>query len=631
MIWLAAGAVAAPAAHALAQPKPPAPKAAPAPAKPPATVEGVTVTADPQAFRSSIDRRSYGVATDLQATSGSIGDALRNVPSVQVDVQGNVSLRGDSNVTIMIDGKPSGMFRGEGRAQALQQLPADQIERVEVLTNPSAAFSPDGAAGVINLVTKKTRKPGRSGSMRANLGSEGRANGGISGAYNSRKLTVAGDLSARHEKQKFHAVDDRSRLDAASGQFLDSQQVIDSGNGIDMVFGRASVDYDPDAKTRLSAELRINLFDIESKGYNSTVRETASSGPLQVLERLNRIGQARSNGEASATWRRKFAGDDHELVVNVSHELTQEDRDRAVASSSRVPILPDSFEAFVVDNSYAQTELKADYTRPMPGESKLKVGYQFQFDDNDYDQVGRRGGVANALPVDPNLTNRFLYKQALNAAYATYERPFGDLTVLAGLRLEDVRVDLDQVTDRVTAENDYFRAYPSLHLAYTFSEDQQLKLSYSLRVQRPQPQDLNPFRAYQDPFNYQAGNPNLKPQETQSFEAGYQYRHSGTFYLATLYYRASENGVTDVVRDLGGGVLLTTKENLNKGRAGGLELVANGRFNPKITYNLSGNAFWNEIDASALGFTGKRSGYALSGRANLNWQVTAKDFIQLNG
>jgi outer membrane receptor protein involved in Fe transport len=350
-----------------------------------------------------------------------------------------------------------------------------------------------------------------------------------------------------------------------------------------------------------------------------------------VLDRLTLATQKRDNGEASVTWRRKFAGDDHELVASLSHELTDQGGHRQVTNIGRAPVLPEIFETFVSDNGFAQTELKADYTRPMPGEAKLKAGYQFQFDDNDYDTVGRRGPVAGALPVDPSLTNRFLYKQTLNAAYATYERPFGDLTVLAGLRLEDVRLDLNQVTDRVKVENDYFRAYPSLHLSYPFSENQQLNLSYSLRVQRPQPQDLNPFRSYQDPLNYRAGNPNLKPQETHSFEAAYQYRHSGTFYLATLYYRQSYDGVTDVVRDLGGGVILTTKENLSESRAGGLELVANGRLSPKLTYNVSGNLFWNEIDASELGFTDTRSGFALSGRANLNWQVTAKDFIQLNG
>jgi outer membrane receptor protein involved in Fe transport len=194
-----------------------------------------------------------------------------------------------------------------------------------------------------------------------------------------------------------------------------------------------------------------------------------------------------------------------------------------------------------------------------------------------------------------------------------------------------VLIDIDQVTSKLRAENDYFRAYPSLHLAYKLSDEQRVSASYSRRVQRPQAYDLNPFRIYVDPFNYREGNPDLGPQVTDSFEAAWQRRGGGTFYLATLYYRQSRDGVTDVVRDLGDGVLLTTRENLGESRSGGLELVANGRLTKAVTYNVSGNVYWNEIEARRLGFTGTRSGYSLGGRANLNWQVTPKDFIQLNG
>src|SRR6185437_11367669 len=155
------------------------------------TVEGVTVTgASQNGMRTSIDRRSYGVAGDLATTTGSISDALKNIPSVEVDVNGNVSLRGDTNVTILIDGKPSGMFKGASAAQALQAMAADSIERVEVITNPSAAFSPEGSAGIINLVTKTTRKAGGSGSARLNVGTSNHYNGGVTAAYTSNKLTL---------------------------------------------------------------------------------------------------------------------------------------------------------------------------------------------------------------------------------------------------------------------------------------------------------------------------------------------------------------------------------------------------------------------------------------------------------
>jgi outer membrane receptor protein involved in Fe transport len=208
--------------------------------------------------------------------------------------------------------------------------------------------------------------------------------------------------------------------------------------------------------------------------------------------------------------------------------------------------------------------------------------------------------------------------------------------VLGGLRLEGVQLNLDQVTSNLVHDTDYFKVYPSLHLAYRFANDQQLILSYSKRVQRPNPQDLNPFLVKIDTLNFRAGNANLQPQITHSFEAGYQYKAGQTFYLATLYYRQNEHGVTDVVTSLGNGVLLTTKENLSQSKAAGLELVANGHLNKALSYNVSTNLYWNEIDATGqgldqlVGVAGRRSAFAAGGRGSLTWQATAKDSLQFN-
>ncbi|HEV7386647.1 MAG TPA: TonB-dependent receptor plug domain-containing protein, partial [Phenylobacterium sp.] len=183
-----------------------APAASQAPAKPAAkTVEGVTVTgASQNGLRTSIDRKSYGVAGDLQSTTGSISDALRNIPSVEVDAQGNISLRGDGNVTILLDGKPSGQFKGPSGAQALQALPADSIERVEVITNPSAALNPEGSGGVINLITKKSRGAGVTGGAYVTAGSGGLKRLGANFGYNTKKLAITGALSGNYQRNKGH-------------------------------------------------------------------------------------------------------------------------------------------------------------------------------------------------------------------------------------------------------------------------------------------------------------------------------------------------------------------------------------------------------------------------------------------
>ncbi|WP_309090804.1 TonB-dependent receptor domain-containing protein [Phenylobacterium sp.] len=623
------------AAAAQTQPaaKPPPPRSAAPGQKAPATVGEVVVQGQSSGMRTDIDRRSYGVAQDLQATSGSISDALRNIPSVQVDVQGNVTLRGDSNVQIMIDGKPSTMFQGEGRAAALQALPADQIERVEVITNPSAAMNPEGGAGVINLITKKTRRLGSSGSLRGNIGTGSRWNSGISGSHNNGKLTVSGDLSFRRDGQKFSLDERRERLDAATGQVLENRQTTRAKNEIEMAFARLGVDYDLDEASRITVGALYHGMRPRGRGVDQLEFDAADGSLARALTRGTGIDEKRDNLDLGTTYRRRFSGEGHELVVDASYEMGEVRRDRDILSMFHVPPGPDAVEFGDYDNETRQTELKVDYTRPMPGEGKLKAGYALQYDDNNYGSVGRRGlaGVAD-LPVDPALTYRFFFEQAINSAYLTYQHPVGDATVLAGLRVEDTRLDLNLTTGGpVQAENDYFRAYPSLHLSYALAEGQQLTASYSMRIQRPSADDLNPFVIEINQLNFRRGNPFLKPQETDSFELGYQYRKSGQTYLATLYYRQSSKGITDVVTPIGAGAFLTTRENLNESRSGGLELVANGRLTPKLTYNISGNLYWNEIDASQLGFTDKRDGFAISGRGNLNWQVTPKDFVQFNG
>jgi outer membrane receptor protein involved in Fe transport len=633
---LAAAAAIAPLSPAFAQQRP-APPAAQQPARPPAPTQGrapptvgeVTVTGQGQEVRTSVDRRSYSVTGDLQATTGSIGDALRNIPSVDVDVQGNLSLRGDPNVTIMIDGKPSAMFSGEGRADALQRIPADQIERVEVMTNPSAAFNPEGTAGVINLVTKKARGVGASGTVRAQYGSHGRYMASGSVGYNSKKLSLSGDLGYRHDKNHGHLEDTRSRTDAATGHTIfQSTQVGDFYGAGDFWNGSAGVDYDLDDKNRLSG--RANFFDQDfaNRQYNRFTG-TSIAGPVG----FHRVGGATSlfnNKEVSGSWRRKFSGEEHELVADTSFERGVFRGHRFYQTFGRAGGLPDLFEDLNGRFVQQQTELKIDYKRPLPDEAKLNLGYNLQYDDNDYDNTGSRGPSPTALTPDVQLINHFLFEQQIHAFYGTYERPFGEVTAKLGLRLEQVLVDLTQVTIGRQDENDYFRAYPSVHLGYKLSDAQQLTFAYSKRIQRPQPQELNPFRFYQDEFTFREGNPGLEPAETDSFELGYQYRRAQTFYLATLYYRARENEATDVIYDLGGGAFLSRRENLGSSRNGGLELVANGRLNPKLSYNVSANVFWAEIEARNLGFASTRSGASVSGRANLNWQVTAKDFVQFN-
>ncbi|MGH6911609.1 MAG: TonB-dependent receptor plug domain-containing protein, partial [Phenylobacterium sp.] len=405
LIWTALVAAAIPTAVAAQQP--PAPKPTPPAAKPAApTVGEVVVTGSAPTVTTSIDRKSYNVTGDLQAQTGSIGDALRNIPSVEVDVQGNVSLRGDSNVTILIDGKPSTLFQGEGKGQALQTLPADRIERVEVITNPSAEFRADGTAGIINLITKTAKGAGRTGSLRIMGGNGDRGVVSLSTGYNSKALTATGDVSYRRDGQKQDTVENRQSLDTAGGGFDDLLQTQAGQVRVDVLTTRGAADYDLNKDTRLGGELRGNYTGFKVRGL-SHFDETDASGASYVFDRGLDLDQDRVNGAVAASLRRKFGGEGHQVALNLSYEVTDDDRVRGGITQPVAPLAPASFDQQRLNYDYRRTDFKGDYVRPMGDSATLKAGFDLQYDDNSYRNRGYRGGSVAALGPDPALTNLF--------------------------------------------------------------------------------------------------------------------------------------------------------------------------------------------------------------------------------
>jgi outer membrane receptor protein involved in Fe transport len=193
-----------------------------------------------------------------------------------------------------------------------------------------------------------------------------------------------------------------------------------------------------------------------------------------------------------------------------------------------------------------------------------------------------------------------------------------------------VRIHLDQTTLGQSGENDYLRAYPSLHLGWKLSDTEDLGASYSRRVQRPDPGQFNAFRLEVDPLNFRAGNPHLKPQQTQSFELAYTYRQAPVLFLATLFYRENRDGFGDVLTDLGGGVFLTQPENLATSRSAGLELTLNGKISPSLSYALSGGVSWTQLESLGPAFAPTRELVAPGGQGSLTWTASTRDLVQLN-
>jgi len=632
-------------ASALAQAAPPAPppttqpqpvETEPAPAEADEDeneVEAITVTADRTAPRASIDSVSYSLADDLQATTGSLADALRNIPSVDVDPNGNVSLRGDSNVTILVDGRPSALMSGPGRAQVILQTPADQYARIEIMTNPSAAYRPDGSGGIINLISRpNVVRAGRthSGSIRANIGTEGRYNFGFNGAVTRGDLTLTGDLGYRHDRQIISSRRDRERYDSGSASWLDSVYQQDAEAPSDGHYVRLAAEYRLNEQVQLTGELRRHAFESDGTGLGTFVENDALGVPAIAYSRVGTGGVQGEFGGVTGRILRQF-GEGHDWTTEIRYDTSDFTNSQQGDTLYSLPVASGFFESIDNNESSGTWNFSTVYNRPMGEEEKLRVGYEAEVVNLDTSSLVLRGPTSGSAVIDPTSTNQFHADQSVHALYGTYERPFGRFGAQFGLRLEYATLDLNQITQGIRASNDYFRAYPTLHLQYELTESQTLRASYSRRVQRPEPGQLNPFVIYVDPDNRSSGNPGLLPQVTDSYEFSWMSRANQQFYQATLYYRDTSDAFTSVATDLGGGVLLTRPENLGSSRSVGVEFVANGRLLPTLRYNVSLNAYHQQIDASNLGFTNDAEGTTFSGRANLNWQPTPNDFVQLGG
>jgi hypothetical protein len=485
--------------------------APPTPSKPPRkavaklppkgnTVEEVTVTGATPDVQTSIDKQTYALGKDLQATNGSVADALRNLPSVEVDLQGNLSIRGDQNVTILVDGKPSPAFEGNNRAAALQRLPADQIERVEVITNPSADQNPEGSAGVINLITKKSRGGGLTGSAYVSDGSGGLKRGGLNLSFNTPKLAVTVVLSGNYQRNKQHYVDERDGLDPTSNQFL---KTVDAGVDRGLNRGptaRVSATFTPQAKDQFTGELSYVEQVAHDHPNDAYTDEGPNGGVGEVSDVSGRRRFLETDSGSSLGWKHTFAEGETLSLDGVYNASIWRGSILDTTTFTQPVGMSAPLELFHNYGNSHHQELRVAYTRNVAG-GALKAGYELRHEDNDYPFQVFEGPSPADLVAQPSLANHYLFHQSVNAVYATYQHGYGPLDVQVGLRAEDARFSLDQFVTGQDVGQHYGRAYPSLHLAYKVDDDIKLSASYSERVQRPQSLFLNPLRVVDGPFD----------------------------------------------------------------------------------------------------------------------------------
>jgi outer membrane receptor protein involved in Fe transport len=593
-------------------------------------VESIVVTGHKLAVETLIDRKVYSVTDDVQATFGTVSDVLSAIPSVDVDPDGNVSLRGDSNVLILIDGKPSTQFSGSAAGDNLQSIPARDIERIEVMTTPPAQFKADGAAGVINIITRKKRPDGLAGSFQGSLGSSGRSVAGADSSYSSGRLNVSATAGFRHDIRQRLLESDVRAPNTPPAQLLDNNSSLSERIRRQVPTVGVKAEYALDDRQSVSGSVRWN----KRGGLRTYTQLNDSSTPSGVLTSSSRRMSAGHDPETDYDERlgflRKLARPGEEIDISVHRSTSQQREHYDYTNDSLIPAAATFYNNLNLREDHGTTEFGVDYVLPFSKARSLKVGYAFEQDDFRYGNDGSNVDPATGIQtVDPNVTNDFKFRQQINAGYASYQATSGIWNWLAGLRAELTRTDAQQLTNNVSNSGRYFRIYPSIHVDRSVSDETTLSFGASRRVSRPDPSNLDPYVDHEYTPNLRSGNANLQPQYTQSYEIGYGFEGSRRAYQVTAYYRRNRDSVTDVTQYLGNGLSLTTKANLPKNDSAGLEFTSDGHIVPKLAYSLSGNLFYSQIDATAFGVPGLKSTTGVNAKLKLDYRPTSADSVQL--
>ena len=621
-----------PPAEALTNP-PPTTAEQQAAAQPVDTTAPATVAVTAARTSNRIDRQVYDVKSDNASTNDTVSDTLNKVPSVAVDPDGNVTLRGRSNVQILVDGKPSAMMQGENRAAALSALPAADLESVEVINNPGAQFGNEGGGGpIINLVMRRERTPGGFGAVNANVGSEGRFNTSGFGSYTTGRMSVQGSLYGRRDSRGSEGDTTRERIDPVSGAVAHSDQSSQSDTDTESAGFNGSFSYNLGEKDVLAAS--ASFSSVSNDGSTLERYRSVDANGLVDSEYLRASTRDANTRNFAVSGRLDHKGERPgellKLDLRVSGSTGETDsryvNDYAVRPNNALDLRTrqdNLTETRVVD-------FTGDYERPMEA-GVLKLGYKVAQNRNTFDTRFLNVDAASLIEtVNAQRTNRFELDETTLALYGTWQMRLGEKWgVLGGLRGEYTDLDLNQVTTNIKAGNHYFDAIPSAFLTYDLSDKTALRLSYAHRIRRPGASDLNPFVVYRDELNVSSGNPNLQPASTDSIELGLETKLGTVETNVRLYARKDSDLISERRFFISDTVLLTTRENSGSSRSGGLEFTFSGRATPKLSINASGNLGYSE--QSVLGSAGddKRNATSLSGRARFSYQVNPTNSLQL--
>jgi len=544
-----------------------------------------------------LDKRIYNVGKDITVRGGSVADVLDNVPSVSVDVEGNIALRGNENVRILINGKPSGLV-GLSGPQGLRSLPAESIEKVEVVTSPSARYEASGTAGILNIILKKEELEGFNGSIILNGGFPTTYGGNATLNWRTKKINIFSTTSYRDSESRGGGIFESENFNPV--RFVNEDR--DYERNRKSVFLNLGAEYLFDDNTSLTVSGFIRRSDNGST--NTTEIENLSANGI-IIDRFGRYQfeeEIDNSQQFTANFTKKFNDKGHELVIEFQSEISGEDENDLAENTSTF-----NQESSTTEEQ-KRTLLQLDYVWPINENTQFELGYRgnFSFQETDYNVFDL---LDSGKTQNIQLTNFLGFTQNVNAAYTQFGQKIDQFSYLMGLRMEKTHIEIDQKTANIYKEKDYTDWFPTLNLSYEFNEKENVTLGYSRRVRRPRSWSLNPFRSLTSLTFFRQGNPDLDPSYSNLVDLGYLKRWDKFTFNGSVYYQKATQVIERITEATGELVVVSqdplvelpefrsTSVNLSENARTGTEFTLT--YTPKRKVRISGN--FNIFNSETIG------------------------------
>lgn len=579
------------------------------------SLKQVEVVSEKEAVEYSLDKKVINVEQNIASAGGTAIDVLQTIPSVTVDIDGNVSLRGSTGVTILVDGRPSGLV-------SLDQLPASMIERIEIITNPSARYDPDGMSGILNIVLKRKKDMGFNGISTVNLGTGKKFNSSNSFnvRYNNLNLSLNYDVRMFAMKGFSDLLRESHLRDSI---FYLSQTAYTQRSGTFHNL-KAGLDYYINDKNTLSFTA---LYNTRPHPEESTLQNRNYLSSEDILNYYDRYSKEASNSygeDFTLNYKKQFDQKGHELTAD-AFLTTSKSNDNSVFIQYSLMVndtLPAELQQGFTHNKNLTMTLQLDYVHPLGKYGRIETGYKSALKNNNMDYVLENFSYETSSWInDSNTTNHFIYHDQVHALYFTYAVGLGNFKLQAGVRGEDFIVSTEQKMNGQKNKTNRVSIFPSAFVRYDFSDKHYLQLSYSKRVNRPGARQLNPFIDNEDPQNLSSGNPALKPEYIHALELSHSLNFLKTNVNTTLFFRYIDGMISRLIILNEDGTTFSTPRNIDNGYSYGAELVLSQEIAKWWKVNANGSLFRSSFTGSGL--------TASSFRNNFTWTMKANSFITI--